>query len=308
MAGDEFEIIRMLFAPLATHAGARGLADDAALFAGHVVTTDAIVEGVHFLPDDPIETVAQKALRVNLSDLAAKGAKPVGALLTLIWPQTRSADEIAAFARGLGEDLRLFDVALLGGDTSTTPGPLTISIAAFGAPLGPRTPSRADARIGDEVWLSGPVGDSYLGLRALTAPEVVPQREAVIARYRVPQPRLDLAALVAQCAHASMDVSDGLFADLTKLAAASAVAIRIDHDAIPISVAGGEWLARGGARDALIGHGDDYEIVLTAAPQRRTELAARGLVRIGEVVEGAGLWRPTGEPIAAAGYSHRLGR
>ena len=128
MSADEFDVIRTLFAPLAGDAGARGLADDAAVIAQRgalVVTTDAIVEGVHFLPSDPIDTVAMKALRVNVSDLIGKGARPVSALVTLIWPQNRSADEIKLFADGLGRDLKQFGMSLLGGDTTSTPGPMT---------------------------------------------------------------------------------------------------------------------------------------------------------------------------------------
>ncbi|MET0182585.1 MAG: thiamine-phosphate kinase, partial [Caulobacterales bacterium] len=146
MPADEFEIIARYFAPLATKEGARGLNDDAAVIAARgdlVVTTDAIVEGVHFLASDPIDTVAKKALRVNLSDLAAKGARPIGVLVTLIWPDDREAEKIERFARGLGEDLKFFNVSLLGGDTTSTRGPLVVSVTAIGEPAGQRTPSRA---------------------------------------------------------------------------------------------------------------------------------------------------------------------
>src|SRR5215475_9966166 len=149
MSADEFDVIRKLFAPLATSGAARGLSDDVAVLEASgklVVTTDAIVEGVHFLPDDPIDTIAKKALRVNVSDIVAKGAKPIGALLTLIWPDDRGADQITDFGRGLREDLEAFEIPLLGGDTTSTPGPLTISMTLFGAPLGDSVSSRADAK------------------------------------------------------------------------------------------------------------------------------------------------------------------
>jgi thiamine-monophosphate kinase len=169
MGADEFHVIRDLFAPLATDAGARALADDVAVLEARgalVVTTDAIVEGVHFLAGDPIETIAMKALRVNVSDLVAKGAKPVAALLTLVWPKDRPSDQIAALAEGLGRDLKHFGVSLIGGDTTSTPGPLTVSITAFGEPLGARTPARANARVGDDVWLvGGEIGSAWLGLQ-----------------------------------------------------------------------------------------------------------------------------------------------
>src|SRR5262245_4914957 len=154
MSADEFDVIRNLFAPLASHASARALMDDAAVLEANgelVVTTDAIVEGVHFLAGDPIETVAAKALRVNVSDLIGKGAKPVAALLSLIWPNSRPADQIGLFAAGLERDLKHFAMSLIGGDTTATSGPLTVSVTAFGEPLGARTPSRAEARLGEDV-------------------------------------------------------------------------------------------------------------------------------------------------------------
>lgn len=308
MSADEFETIAKLFAPLARDAGARGLIDDAALFAGHVVTTDAIVEGVHFRPDDPIDTVAKKALRVNLSDLAAKGARPAAALLTLIWPDARPSAQIAEFARGLGEDLARYEVALLGGDTTSTPGPLTVSVTAFGVPCGARTPSRADARPGQDIWVTGTIGDAVLGLTALNK-GVADVR--VTERYLLPEPRVGFAETIARFAAASMDVSDGLAQDAGKIAAASGVALRIEADRVPRSEAG---------RDAdiavLVSGGDDYEILFTAEPASRAgiEAAARGaglaVSRIGvvEAGEGARILGPDGTPVPLAGYRHRLGR
>jgi len=261
MAANEFEVIHTLFAPLATDAGARGLIDDAAIIPGGgdiVVTTDAIVEGVHFLESDPIETVAMKALRVNLSDLIAKGARPRAALLTLIWPKTRRAEHIVAFADGLARDLKHFGVSLIGGDTTSTPGPLTISITAFGEPLGPRTPSRADAQVGEDVWLvGGEIGSAWMGLqlragrmkldelrRERDEEETAKQSRAMagqmpdyltlpgqdfdadaawlMSTYLAPFVRPECAEIVARFASASMDISDGLVADAGKLASASA--------------------------------------------------------------------------------------
>lgn len=315
MSADEFETIAKLFAPLATHAGARGLIDDAAVFAGHVVTTDAIVEGVHFLPDDPIDTVAKKALRVNFSDLAAKGAKPVAVLATLVWPDARPAGQLADFARGLGEDLRRYGVALLGGDTTATGGPLTISITAFGEPLGARTPSRADAKAGEDVWVTGTIGDAYLGLLALTergsiAAQSSGKRDDLIARYRLPEPRVALAQAIARFASASMDVSDGLAQDAGKIAAASRAALRIAAARIPVSDAG-----RAADIAELVSGGDDYEILFTAAPERRGAIDAAGraanvpVTRIGAVEEGAGatILGAEGTVLPIKGWRHRLG-
>jgi thiamine-monophosphate kinase len=315
-AGDEFALIAQCFAPLATGAGARGLVDDAALLSGeYVVTSDTIVEGVHFLPDDPIETVAQKALRVNVSDLAAKGAAPAHYLLALSWPDARPTDEIARFAAGLAEDQATFGATLLGGDTTATPGPLCVTVTAFGRPLGARTPSRADAQAGDDVWVTGPIGAGRLGLDAARgkAPAHLDAAAKVglVRHYRTPSPRTDCAAEIARLARASMDVSDGLLADAPKIAAASGVRIEIDLDRVPWPDAAAVWFAPGPIDALMLAMGgDDYEILFTAPPEARAE-AARFAVRIGGVQVGQGLQVLSGGrslAIASAGYTHRLGR
>src|SRR3954451_11800814 len=203
MPSAEDSLIARYFRPLATDPGAFDLTDDAAILKSSaddiVVTTDAIIEGVHFLPDDPPDTVARKALRVNLSDLAAKGAAPAGFVLTLA---LRAADDawLAAFARGLGEDADWFQCPLLGGDTVSTPGPLMISITAFGRVLPGRMIRRAGAEPGDRVVVSGTIGDAALGLDILKGGAAAAAlaidtvaRGLLIDRYRVPQPRTALA-------------------------------------------------------------------------------------------------------------------
>jgi thiamine-monophosphate kinase len=312
MSADEFDVIRTLFAPLATHAGARGLVDDAAVLQARgdlVVTTDAIVEGVHFRADDPIETVAMKALRVNVSDLVAKGAKPTAALMTLIWPHSRDAAEIKAFADGLGRDLKQFGMTLMGGDTTSTPGPLTVSITAFGEPLGARTPSRADAKVGDDVWtIGGEIGSAWLGLQlrsgAIGLDELRRGRDEEAARsesralagsmpdyltlkgqdfdadaawlmsaYLAPFVRLECAGIVSRFANASMDISDGLVGDAAKLAIASGVAIKLAANAIPFSIPAERWALTGGDFRKLITRGDDYIVLFTAPAERRDQIA-----------------------------------
>lgn len=313
---DEFELIARCFAPLAASAGARKLLDDAAVFEGLVVTADAIVEGVHFLAGDPLDTVAQKALRVNLSDIAAKGAAPLAYLLTLQWPDGRAAQEIALFAEGLARDQAAFAVTLLGGDTTRTPGPLAISITMLARPLlAGRTPARDGARAGDDLWVTGAIGDAVLGLAALQG-EGVPAdgRDALVQRYRVPTPRTAFAAAVARFASASMDVSDGLLGDAAKLARASGVRLAIDPGAIPLSEAGAAWrdaqADRSAALARLAGGGDDYEILLTAPAQARAALREAAdeiglrLTRIGTVTAGEGV-DAGGLPVSA--YAHRLG-
>lgn len=313
MAANEFQIIHNLFAPLATDAGARGLVDDVALLEARgalVVTTDALVEGVHFLGTDPIETVAMKALRVNISDLVAKGAKPTAALLTLVWPKDRSSDEIAAFADAFGRDLKHFGVRLLGGDTTSTPGLLTISITAFGQPLGARTPARADAKVGDDVWLvGGEIGSAWLGLQlrsgAMAFDDLRRDRDEELAQaesralaeampsyltlpghafdaeaawlqsaYLAPFVRLECADIVARFANASMDVSDGLVTDAAKMAVASGVAIKIAANDIPFSIPAQRWAFTGGDFRKLITGGDDYVVLFTAPRTEREAIAA----------------------------------
>lgn len=333
MTADEFDIIRDLFAPLATNAGARGLVDDVAVLETNrrlVVTTDAIVEGVHFLADDPIHTVARKALRVNLSDLTAKGSKCVGVLLTLIWPKSRSSSQIAEFARGLGEDLKRFDIPLLGGDTTSTDGPLTVSITAFGEPLGPRVPARSDAQAGQLLWVTGYIGQGFLGLRSLQkSPDVIGARAedqidagVLEARdwYRAPRPPTQFAEAIARFAWASMDISDGLIGDAAKIAAASNVGLRVDAEAIPLTDAGHAYVSAHGATGlaALFTGGDDYQVLFTAAPEDRGKIIAAAretetnVVLIGEVESGDGVRviGAGGAPLdfSTLGHAHKLGR
>jgi thiamine-monophosphate kinase len=322
MAAGEFDLIAQYFAPLAPGHGARGLLDDAALLdvGPIVITTDAIVEGVHFLPGDPIGSIAQKALRVNLSDLAAKGARPLGYLLSLQWPDTRPAQQIAAFAQGLAQDQAQFGISLLGGDTTRTPGPLSISVTAYGHPLRRDPPARAHAQTGDDVWVTGTIGDAVLGLAALQGETLGlsdDQLTVVIERYRRPQPRVAAAGLIARVARASMDVSDGLLGDALKIARASGVAIDLSIDAIPYSDAGERWIggdAFSERAQRLSGGGDDYEILFTASADKAASITAwqkehdLPVTRIGAVRAGAG----AGAGVTAGswpiiGFSHRLG-
>jgi thiamine-monophosphate kinase len=302
-ASGEDSLIARYFKPLATDPGAFGLLDDAAILQAQgediVVTTDAIVEGVHFLPDDPPDTIARKALRVNLSDLAAKGAMPAGFVLTLA---LRSADDawLTAFARGLGSDAGLFGCPLLGGDTVSTPGPLMISITAFGRVPAGRMVHRSGAKPGDRVVVTGTIGDAALGLAILKGGAVAAvlaedaaATATLVGRYRVPQPRNALAKAVRDHAGAAMDVSDGLAGDLAKLCAASGVSAVIDAPSIPLSAAAAALCAHGTVDiEKLISGGDDYEI-LCALPENRFEafaqeagLAGVAVTSIGTVIAG----------------------
>jgi thiamine-monophosphate kinase len=294
----EDSLIARYFKPIATDPGAFNLDDDAAALKAEggdlVVTTDAIVEGVHYLPGDPPGAIARKALRVNLSDLAAKGATPAGFVLTLA---LRTADDawLKPFAQALGEDAVSFSCPLLGGDTVSTPGPAMISITAFGRVPRGRMIHRSGAKPGDRVVVSGTIGDAALGLdilkggaAAAALAENAGARELLIGRYRVPQPRNALAIAVRDHAHAAMDVSDGLAGDLTKLCAASGVSAAIDAPGIPLSPDAAKLLAQGAASlETLISGGDDYEI-LCAIPEARFEAFAQAAGRAGVAVTSIG--------------------
>jgi len=289
-AEDEFSEIARLFRPLTGGApGAFDLLDDAAVVPQRrgfdlVVTKDAIVEGVHVLADDPPDLVARKLLRVNLSDLAAKAAEPFGCFLAVAWPKRFGPAEREAFARGLGEDLAAFGVALLGGDTVSTPGPFTASLTALGWVPEGRMVRRAGAQAGDVLAVSGTIGDGALGLLAARG-EVADADGWLAGRYRLPNPRLDLRAALAGRAHAAADISDGLIADAGHIAKASGVGLCLDLDALPLSPAAQAWLAAQPDRTAalvqLATGGDDYEVVAAVAGA-----PPPGFTAVGEVVAG----------------------
>jgi len=299
----EDSLIARYFKPLATDPGAFGLVDDAAVLSSSgddiVVTTDALVEGVHYLATDPPDTVARKALRVNLSDLAAKGAVPAGFVLTLA---LRSKEDawLRPFADALGEDAGEFACPLLGGDTVSTPGPQMISITAFGRVPKGRMVGRTGARPGDRILVTGTIGDAALGLDVLTGGAVAAAlaadpaaREALVSRYRVPQPRNPLARAVRDHANAAMDVSDGLAGDLTKLCAASGVSGTVDVARVPLSAAAAGLVARNAVCvETLLAGGDDYEVLCTVSPAQADALIAAGraaglaVTAIGTIVAG----------------------
>jgi thiamine-monophosphate kinase len=303
----EDRLIARHFAPLARHPGALGLTDDAAVLTPPegsevVVTVDAIVAGVHFFADDPPDAVARKALRVNLSDLAAKGAEPAGFLVTLALPDATADDWLAGLARGLKADVERYNCPLLGGDTVCTPGPATISITAFGMlPRGSMV-LRSGAKPGDAVLVTGTIGDAALGLRLRRDPEAAARwgldarmREHLRARYLVPEPRNAAAVAVRTHASAAMDVSDGLAGDLAKLCRVSGVAAEIEVARVPLSPAARKASAAEPAViETILTGGDDYEIVCTAPPDKvaafQATCAAAGvtLSEIGRVTAGEG--------------------
>ncbi|MBM3489422.1 MAG: thiamine-phosphate kinase [Alphaproteobacteria bacterium] len=320
----EFELIARYFAPLArSQPFAYGLSDDVAWLrpaadCDLVLTADAMVAGVHFLADDPPDLVARKLLRVNLSDLAAKGARPLGYLMTTAWPRDIAEDWIAGFAAGLAQDQQEFDVALLGGDTVATDGPMHLSLTAVGeVPRGQHL-RRGGGRPGDLVFVSGTIGDGALGLlaakgglRGLAQAE----RAFLADRYRLPRPRLALGAAVRQLASAGMDVSDGLVADLGHICEVSGVSAELWAGAVPLSPAAAAAIAREpGLRALTLTGGDDYELVFTIPADAAAGLAKQGrrlgvaVSQVGHLASGQGVRviGADGRPLALerAGYRH----
>lgn len=317
---DEFGLIARYFAPIAARDPcALGLRDDAAVIdvtPGQrlVATTDAIVAGIHFLADDPPGDIARKLMRVNLSDIAAMGAVPRAVLVALVLPRGTRDDWLAGFAAGLAEDCAAFGVALAGGDTVATDGPLTLSLTALGE--ADRVLTRAGAKEGDDVYVSGTIGDAMLGLRLLQgrlAGVVGRPRDFLIGRYRVPQPRIALGRALVGLASACMDVSDGLIGDLGHICEASGVGARITSAAVPTSPAAARALTIDPAlRGAMLGGGDDYELLFTAPPAARERIAALAAgvstARIGTIVAGRGVEVTDavslGLTIASPGFTH----
>lgn len=299
----EDRLIARHFAPLATHPGALGLSDDAAFIkppAGCdlVLKADAIVGGIHFFDDDAAQTIAAKALRINLSDLAAKGARPLGFLLSLALPKDIGEAWLAAFAQGLREDAATYKCPLFGGDTVRSPGPVMVSVAMFGSVPEGMMVRRAGAKAGDRVFVTGSIGDSALGLglRNGAAWQLTDTQRAHLAdRYLLPRPRSALAETVLHYASASMDVSDGLVGDLAKLCRVSGVSTEIDATRVPLSDAAQAVIAADpAARETAFTGGDDYEILCTVPPAKvdRFRVAAMAakvaVAEIGTVTEGEG--------------------
>jgi thiamine-monophosphate kinase len=301
----EDRLIARYFAPIAKAPGALGLVDDAAVLVPPpdcdlVLKTDPIVCSVHFFPDDPPAAIARKALRVNLSDLAAKGARPLGFLLSLALTADIGDAWLSAFAEGLGADAERYACPLLGGDTDRTPGLLTVTIAAFGAVPRGTMVKRSGAKPGDRVVVTGTIGDSALGVRLRKQPDLATgwgldaaMREHLLNRYLLPQPRVAIAEAVRRFASGAMDISDGLAGDLAKLCRASAVRAEVDVTGVPLSAAARIATARDASViELILTGGDDYEILAAVPPAQlpafHAATASLGvdLTEIGAITEG----------------------
>ncbi len=326
---SEFALIADVFAPLAAQPEALGLLDDAGKFTalpGHdvVVTTDMLVAGVHFFAADPPGQIARKALRVNLSDLAAMGAVPRFYLLTLALPEDCGDDWLEAFAAGLADDQREFAVNLLGGDTVTTPGPLSLTVTALGDVRVGAALRRSGAREGHLIYVSGTIGDAALGLATLRGgesclgdgPKIDDAAAAALRRrYYLPEPRTLLGPRLLGLASAAIDVSDGLAADLGHLCAASGLGATVDPGAVPLSAPARSVLdAQPGLLELLLCGGDDYELLFTVDPENAKAIERAGqecgvdVTRIGVMTVGPGVTFLAADgsvmPLARAGYVH----
>jgi len=322
----ESEIIFRYFAPLASAPGARGLIDDAASLvvpAGRelVLTVDAVIEGVHFPQGEGAGAVARKALRVNLSDLAAKGAEPVGYLVMLALPDDWTPAWLTAFVAALAADQAAFGLSLYGGDTVRTPGPLAVSITAFGHVAEGRMVERGAARPGDSVFVSGSIGDAALGLKLRQDPNAagrwgLSEDEAafLLERYSCPRPRLELGDALVSCASAAMDVSDGLVGDLEKMCRAAGLVAHVESDRVPLCEPARKAIAAEPELLAtILTGGDDYEILAAVSEPKRSlfaEKAARAGIAVAEIgsfssgAPGVSVAGPDGKPMSFARTSH----
>jgi len=318
----EFGRIRHFFAPLAGPGGL-ALRDDAALIpcdAGRqfVLTVDAVVAGVHYLPDDPPDLVARKLLRVNLSDLAAMGARPRHYLLTTALPAAIGDDWVEKFARGLAEDQRLYGIDLLGGDSVATGGPAVLSLTAIGDVAIGAEIRRSGARPDDQIWVTGTIGDAFLGLAILRGSYpafAADSRAALIRRFQLPEPRVELGPRLAGIAHAMLDVSDGLVADLGHICEASNAGATISLPQLPLSPAAQQLAAADpDLPPRLATAGDDYELLFTAPPNAADQIRQLSqelglpITAIGRVEKGAGVRVVDGAgkevSLAETGYRH----
>jgi thiamine-monophosphate kinase len=306
----EFEFIRSQLAPLSAQSqGAANLSDDGAILdlgPGErlAVTADTVIEGRHFPKGEDPELVARKALRVNLSDLAAMGAKPFAYTTSIAWPQDDDLEVRArGFIEGLRQDQDAFALGLVGGDTTRTNGPWTVSITAFGRIGTGFSLRRNRARAGDHLVVSGTIGDSGLGLAILLGeyqPDTQDAARWLLDRYRLPQPRLKTGMAARGLANAAIDVSDGLLSEAHHLAHESALSVDIDLDHMPVSPAARRWLdaqARNGdARLQLATHGDDYELLM-AVPDAQLRTLHEAASHTGVPLTVLGQFRPRGERV-----------
>lgn len=327
----EFSLINDIFAPLTqSYPSAFDLKDDAAVLSSQpnkdlVVTADTLVAGVHFFEDDSPVDIGHKALAVNLSDLAAKGATPKAYMLSIALPKTQAHQRewVQAFANGLKALQEQTGCSLIGGDTVTTSGPLTISITAFGETEQGGMIQRSSAQVGDHIYVTGTIGDAALGLQVRRQDSALKEvalshnhRDFLLQRYLRPTPRLALGCRMKPCVHAAMDISDGLIGDLQKLCAASGVDAAVYLEKVPLSAAANDASAQDPKMfETLVTGGDDYELLVCVPPEKSKMFAQLSLEthtpvsNIGAITpknKGVQVFSPSGELVhfAKAGFEH----
>jgi thiamine-monophosphate kinase len=322
---DEFSLIHQYLRPLSKgFEGALDLSDDAAIIPSKsgsdiIITKDALSQGVHFIGTESPQHIAQKALRVNLSDLAAMGAEPVAYFLALMLPKNMPPEWVGDFAKGLADDQSLFSIHLAGGDTISTQGPLSFSITAAGYVPSGYALRRNRARAGDIIYMSGTLGDSALGLKLLqkSLPNTPSEKNRTFLekRYLLPEPRVALGRALIGIADAAMDISDGLVQDLGHICKASNVSATIEQAKIPLSPAAAELVENDEALwETVLAGGDDYELLFTAPADKKFAIAALAaelhlpITAIGSVGEGNGVTvlDEAGDPIklSKTGFKH----
>ncbi len=281
---NELEIISSLRSIAGEHS--LGLQDDCAVFGEFCITKDVLASGTHFFADDEPFNLARKAIRVNLSDLAAMGAAPFGVMLGVCLPRGTSSEWISEFNRGIAADISEFGFELLGGDTVFHDGELVISVTAIGKSNAPLL--RSTAKAGDNIFVSGKLGGAWLGLQE----KLGKTSGGFVEDYELPRPELDLGQNISGVATACMDVSDGLLIDLSRMCAASGVGAELDSSAIPLAS------AEHGLMEQISG-GDDYKLLFTSARDK-----IEGCHRIGLIVSGDEL-KLDGEYVEPKGYEHK---
>ena len=303
---SEFDLIERLFSPLTkSHPGAEDLKDDCATLSissgfEALYSVDTLVEGIHFFRADPAESVAKKMLRVSLSDIAASGGSPRGYLIALSLPKDVSFEWLEGFSKGLADDQKKFNVVLLGGDTTSTSGPLTLSLTAIGeVPIG-QAVRRSKIEVGDDIYVTGTIGDAALALRLINE---IGRKEAsrcypkLLEKYILPQPRVTLGPLLINLATSCIDISDGLCADLSQICKASNVSAEIRQAAIPLSLIA-EKLVKSNKNywQVVLGGGDDYELLFTANQSKRkiidkvSNQIEISINRLGSIKSGEGVF------------------
>lgn len=297
---QEADWISRYIAPLVTASGADSLRDDVAILSADgvmIVNLDTLVEGTHFLGSDPLETVGRKLVRVNVSDIFAKGAVPIEALLSIAWPRGRGEGDFASLIRGLGQDLATYDINLIGGDTVGSDDALCLTLTLTGRCLGNGPVRRGGGEKGDNLWVSGEIGWGHLGLQAARSG----QNPQFAARFQVPEiGTAETAQTVADYASASMDVSDGLLMDALRLGKTSGCGVEITLDQVPLA-------APSVTVEAVLAQctgGDDYQVLITAPKGRNVP----GFTQIGHLLAQPGLkLSHAGQPVNAPvtlGFEH----